>query len=253
MQIVAISMSELLTTRQIQERLQVDRTTVYRMLADGRLTGIKIGNRWRFCKTKIDELLAEASPTVEPTPAASFTLLPLTCLQGMQSVAAEAIGLGAIVLDAAGRPLTTMSHPCRFCQLVRTSKTGQAACATTYAQLAGQAGNTATPITCHAGLHCLGDAIVIDGMKTAVFIIGQYKTTGAATREQDIQKLARDYDLNPAELAAAAAEIPVLEPTQQQKIIDWLPKLTHTLSEVGQERADLLNRLQHIAAVSAVC
>ena len=33
----------------------------------------------------------------------------------------------------------------------------------------------------------------------------------------------------------------------------WLPKLTATLSEIGQERAELLDRLQRIAAMSAVC
>ena len=246
-------MSELLTTRQIQELLQVDRTTIYRMLADGRLTGIKIGNRWRFCKTKIDELLAETVPATEPTLAPSFDVLPLTCLQGMQSVAAEAIGLGAIVVNTAGKPLTKMSHPCRFCQLIYASPKGRAACLASYSQVAQQAGASGLPFTCHAGLQCLGDAIVINGMKTAVFIIGQYKSPTSAGHQQGSQQLAAAYDLDPEELTAAAAEIPVLDQAQQQKIAEWLPKLTNTLSEVGQERAELLNRLQHIAVMSAVC
>ncbi len=38
-----------------------------------------------------------------------------------------------------------------------------------------------------------------------------------------------------------------------QKVMAWLPKLTATLSEIGQERAELLDRLQRIAAMSAVC
>ncbi|MCA9947998.1 MAG: helix-turn-helix domain-containing protein, partial [Anaerolineales bacterium] len=38
-------MEDLLTTRQVQELLQVDRTTVYRMRKDGRLTGVKVGQQ----------------------------------------------------------------------------------------------------------------------------------------------------------------------------------------------------------------
>jgi excisionase family DNA binding protein len=37
-----------LTTRQVQNILQVDRITIYRMLQDGRLKGVKIGQQWRF-------------------------------------------------------------------------------------------------------------------------------------------------------------------------------------------------------------
>lgn len=34
-------MSEFLTARQVQKLLSIDRTTIYRMLKDGRLNGIK--------------------------------------------------------------------------------------------------------------------------------------------------------------------------------------------------------------------
>ncbi len=54
-------MNELLTTKQIQDLLQVDRITVYRMLNDGRLKGVKIGNQWRFPQSEIDRLTGEES------------------------------------------------------------------------------------------------------------------------------------------------------------------------------------------------
>ncbi|MBK8935555.1 MAG: helix-turn-helix domain-containing protein [Chloroflexi bacterium] len=44
-------MTELLTTKQVQDRLQVDRTTIYRMLKDGRCKASKLANNgvspWR--------------------------------------------------------------------------------------------------------------------------------------------------------------------------------------------------------------
>lgn len=246
-------MSEFLTTKQIQELLQVDRTTVYRMLSDGRLSGIKIGNRWRFVKAKIDDLFTEPAPAVELAPAISFDVLPLTCLQGMQTVAAEAIGVGAITTDTAGKPLTKMSHPCRFCQLIYDSEKGRAACLANYAQLAHLAGSAFPQITCHAGLHCIGGEIKINGAKTAVFIVGQFKSSTGLNHRPHTEQLANECGLDADDLAAAAAEIPVFDQAEQQKVADWLPKLTRTLSEIGQERAELLDRLKRIAAMSAVC
>ena len=41
-------MADLLTTSQVQDRLQVDRTTIYRMIDAGHLPAIRVGKQWRF-------------------------------------------------------------------------------------------------------------------------------------------------------------------------------------------------------------
>ena len=46
-------MEAFLTSKQVEELLNVDRTTIYRMLKDGRLTGAKIGKHWRFSFRKL--------------------------------------------------------------------------------------------------------------------------------------------------------------------------------------------------------
>jgi len=246
-------MNDFLTTHQVQERLQVDRTTVYRMLKDGRLTGVKIGNQWRFSRSEIDDLLAYSPAVADSSPALTLDVLPLTCLQGMQDVSAEAFGVSAVITDAVGTPLTSMSAPCRFCRIIRRSEKGRAACRSDLGRIARRANSRVAQVTCHAGLQCTGASITINGGKTAVFITGQYVATPPlAARQQHIRQLAAAYDLDAVALIRAAAEIPVLDPAQRQKMADWLPKLAHTLSEIGQERADLLGRLQRIAAMSAV-
>ena len=50
----------LLTTRQVQEFLNVDRITVYRMVESGQIPGMKVGGQWRFSQTAIDEWLVIA-------------------------------------------------------------------------------------------------------------------------------------------------------------------------------------------------
>ena len=57
-------MDDLLTTRQVQQLLKVDRITVYRMVQDGRLKGIKIGQQWRFPLSEVEHLTG-ISPAVE--------------------------------------------------------------------------------------------------------------------------------------------------------------------------------------------
>lgn len=47
----------LLTARQVQNLLHVDRSTVYRMADDGRLPAIKVGRQWRFPADRIGAIL----------------------------------------------------------------------------------------------------------------------------------------------------------------------------------------------------
>ena len=40
--------SDLLTTKELQDVPHVDRTTIYRMAESGRIPAVKVGNQWRF-------------------------------------------------------------------------------------------------------------------------------------------------------------------------------------------------------------
>ena len=55
-------MTDLLTTGQVQTLLKVDRTTIYRMVENGRLPGIRVGKQWRFDRAEIERWLAAAAP-----------------------------------------------------------------------------------------------------------------------------------------------------------------------------------------------
>jgi excisionase family DNA binding protein len=106
---------ELLSARQVQLMLGVDRSTVYRMAEDGRLPAIKVGRQWRFPADRIDDLLrighgldqprspgaAPSSDAVAPAVAASVT-----------QVAADLLGVMMVVTDMDGHPLTEVVNPC---------------------------------------------------------------------------------------------------------------------------------------------
>jgi excisionase family DNA binding protein len=54
---------ELLTLRQVAEWLQVSDRTVHRLLADGKLQGLKVGRQWRFTETEVRNYLDSLAMT----------------------------------------------------------------------------------------------------------------------------------------------------------------------------------------------
>ncbi len=52
-------MTDLLTTKELQAILHVDRTTIYRMAESGRLPAVKVGDQWRFPRQQIDGWLRQ--------------------------------------------------------------------------------------------------------------------------------------------------------------------------------------------------
>ncbi len=50
-------MTDLLTTKQVQTLLRVDRTTIYRMVEAGQLPAIRVGKQWRFAPADVDHWL----------------------------------------------------------------------------------------------------------------------------------------------------------------------------------------------------
>lgn len=251
-------MDELLTTRQVLDHLQVDRTTIYRMLKDGRLQGVKIGQHWRFHRSSVEALLAEsAAPPAaapQPTPMLSTEVLPIHCLQSVQDVSAETVEVGAITTDNTGQPMTEISNSCHFCNLIRSTESGRQACINSWRQLAQQPDAQPHFFTCHAGFQYARARIEIDGVSTAQLVAGQFftATPDPVQREKQIQDLAQKHGLSVAELRQADPKQNVLSQTKQAKITKWLQKLADTFAIISLERADMLNRLQRIANLSSL-
>jgi excisionase family DNA binding protein len=112
-------MGELLTVKELQELLKIDRLTVYRMLKDGRLTGVKVGHQWRFSQEEIDALVF-GGPARQRDTASAVTPqdLPIHCAQMIQDVFSEIAQVAAVTVGPDGEPLTGVSNSCAFCNLI---------------------------------------------------------------------------------------------------------------------------------------
>jgi excisionase family DNA binding protein len=234
--------------------LQVDRTTVYRMLNDGRLAGVKIGQQWRFSRREVEALGFGARPVGGEDALAARDVLPLHCIQPIQQVFAEIAQVGSITTAPSGRPLTEMTNACRFCQTVLASDSGRRACVASWRGLAKQSEQRPAFVSCHAGLQYARARIEMDGKLSAMLIAGQFYAQPPDADEEAarLRRLAAAHGLDARALAEAAKSLPVLGERRRSQIGGWLVKVARTFEDIGRERADLIGRLTKIAQVSAL-
>ncbi|MBC8331661.1 MAG: PocR ligand-binding domain-containing protein [Anaerolineae bacterium] len=243
-----------MTTKQVQELLQVDRTTIYRMINDGRLTGVKVGQQWRFARTEIQTILeGESTSGKANQPDVTPEILPTHCVQVIQDVFAEVAEVGAITTHLNGDPITQSSNCTLFCQLIRATDSGNLACKASWQKLAATPEINADKFfTCHAGLQYSRAGIRVSEHISSILVAGQYYTQAPDPDEeaQRIHTLARKHGISPDALLEASAALPVLDPRLQQKIGRWLLRVAQTFGDIGRERAELMGRLQKIAEMS---
>jgi excisionase family DNA binding protein len=252
----------LLTTRQLQDLLQIDRITVYRMLKDGRLQGFKVGGQWRFSRQAIERWLREqqgdlavveirpAGDELRPSPEA----LPLSCVSAIQSVFAEALQVGTVTTGVDGSLLTPVAHSCDFCNLILASQEGRQRCIASWRRAVAEHSGTPRRATCHAGLHYISAPIYVSNQLVGAIHAGQI-VDGPPDSEAwaaRIKDLARVTGASEETLRRALAEVPVAGTTPPQRIASLLERVADTFSEIGAERLNLLARLQRIAEISSV-
>ena len=244
---------KLLTAKQVQELLHVDRTTIYRMLKEGRLTGIKVGQRWRFSEQEVDDLLSGAIRLGDENQAVSVDALPLHCMQPVQDVFAEIAEVGSVTAGVDGRPLTRVSNSCDFCKLIMGSEDGRQACIESWRMLTRQTNQAPEFISCHAGLQYARARIEVGGELIAILVAGQFYVNNPEPEEQEerLQELAKKYHIDLELLTRAARQISVLDARKIPQISGWLGRVAHTFEQISSERASLKNRLEQISAISS--
>ncbi|MCA9955542.1 MAG: PocR ligand-binding domain-containing protein [Anaerolineales bacterium] len=247
-------MEDLLTTRQVQDLLQVDRTTIYRMRKDGRLSGVRVGQQWRFPRQEVEHYLGltPESPTPQEAAPMPQEILPLNCVQSVQDVCAEIAEISAVTTDLHGNPLTRISNCGRFCRLLLNSESGRRACEESWRRLVQGDDEQLRFVTCHAGLQYAHARIELNGANSAMIIAGQFYTTPhqATARDSEIRALADQHKVDADSLVDASRELVFLDDRKKQEITRWLNKVAQAFEQIGRERADLMGRLKQIATMS---
>jgi excisionase family DNA binding protein len=244
----------LLTARQVQELLNVDRTTIYRMLKDGRLTGVKVGQHWRFASQEVNDILTGTVRISEPERPLPTNALPLHCMQPVQDVFAEIAEVGAVTADKDGNALTRISNSCDFCKLIMGSDEGRAACNESWRKLVSQEDVAPEFTTCHAGLQYARARIEVRGELLAILVAGQFyvQEPDAEEEKKRIEGLAKKYRISPDLLTQASKQISVLDDRKIPQISGWIERVAKTFEQISSERVNLMGRLRQIAEMSVI-
>jgi excisionase family DNA binding protein len=264
-------MSDMLTAKEMQELLQVDRSTIYRMAETGRLPAIKVGKQWRFPGDQVETWLksqaaapasfpagnnggGDLAPLIQDTlPARDFAAtLPLDCVQLIQDAFAEMLGVTLITADLDGRPITQASNPFPLYTLLTESRGGHALCQERWKELGQVPALEPRFMPALGGLLC-ARALVRVGNELQAMVLA----FGVAPQDwpppPDVAAgLAASLAIPAGDLAAALDTVFTLTPAEQKKVLVTIQRIADILAHIGNERQALLGRLANIARLSMV-
>ena len=251
-------MPEMLTAKDMQELLQVDRSTIYRMAEAGRLPAIKVGKQWRFPAESVESWLRSqrGGALISPQPNVAgndmASLLPLDCIQLIQDAFAEVLGVTLIVSDMEGRPITEASNPGPIYRLFAQNGNHYPVCQEKWKEL-GQVPAmeprflpTMGDLLCARALVRLGNEL-----KAMVIVFGVAPPDWQPISDQTPQ-LAQLLGVSLDTLRDALLTAPALSPDEQKKVLAVIQRIADIMAHIGNERMMLLARLSNIAELSTV-
>lgn len=248
-------MADLLTTRQVQEILRVDRTTIYRMVEGGQLPGIRVGKQWRFAQVDLERWLQRQSAqpssvgVTQPAPAhaqpqplapipvsAHADLLPMPYVQMLQDAFADALGVTLVVTDMAGHPLTHVSNPCGLYAFILRDDEAVTRCILDWQRIAGRIplepkfSPNDLGVLCARGLIRVGNEL-----KGMVFCGGIAPDRWPPPAEQ-VTATAAHFGLTPTSLANHIGETHYLDRSQREHVLRFVQRIADLISQLLEDR-----------------
>lgn len=258
-------MSNFLTTRQLQEILQVDRTTIYRMADSGRVPAVKVGNQWRFPRQQVESWLktqdatSNGSGVLQPGNAGLSQavqdlrkILPLDCVQLIQDTFADILGVMILVTDLEGEPVTRPSNPCGLFTATESSPIARKRCMQLWAGLARDPRLQPQFIQSHLGLLCARGLIRVGSELSAMLVMGGIAPQDWPPSPQQLARVAVELDLPVEVLQSHRHEVHTASPEKQRELIVHVQRIADIVSHIIQERSQFFATLHSIAELTKI-
>lgn len=257
-------MAELMTTRQLQDLLQVDRTTIYRMVNSGQLPAIRVGNQWRFPREAVEKWLAtqtlgstmaEVRPAVsQPHPGVDEMqrLFPLACVQQIQDAFADALGVMIVVTDLEGHPITRPSNAPGLYLAVDESPVAHRRCIELWVQMARNPTLQPRFTSSHLRLLCARGLIRVGAELKAMVVVGGIVPDRWPPTDEELAQIAANLGVPLEVLETHIDEVHRLSKEEQERVLPFVQRIADIMSHIATERQALLNRLQRIAELTVI-
>ena len=253
-------MTEMLTAKEVQDLLQVDRSTVYRMAEGQRLPAVKIGRQWRFPADQIEKWLVQQANSLALTPNVSPNLtqsslplieeLPLDCVQLIQDTFADSMGVMMIMADMNGRPVTEVSNPCGL--FTATMPQAMEKCTQQWQEMAATIDMKPKYIVSHLELICTRGLIRQGTQLKGMVFAGGIAPQNWPPTPDVIEKIAMDLGVETAVITEHINEVYTLDEDQQTHVLSLVQRVADIVSHILNERGQLLSKLDAIANLTAV-
>jgi excisionase family DNA binding protein len=278
-QVETRKMADLLTTNQVQTLLQVDRTTIYRMVEGGQLPAIRVGKQWRFSRPDIERWLhaqTSASSGTESAASASQTrsaqavmpslssparppampalrdLLPIACVQLIQDEFADLLGVMMVITDMQGQAITTVSNPCGFYTALIQGPDGADQCVRGWQQLAANPAIQPVFVPNEMGMLCARGLIRVGSELKGMVVIGGIAPEVWPPHSSQIALLAETFDLNASDVQANTDAVYRLDGAGQARALRAVQRIADIFSHIAGDRNSLWDRMQAIASLASI-
>ena len=250
-------MTSLLTAKELQEILQVDRSTIYRMAESGRLPAIKVGRQWRFPSDRITSWLgtpeAPRGDVIEvesPTPNGSLSsLLPGEYVDSMAELLGQLLGVMVVVTDMDGRPISKAANPCGLFEAINENDDAVARCVVSWKQLADQIDLQPRFAPSHMGLLCARSYLRVGTELKGMVLVGGIAPDSWPPSPAELDGIAEAFGAPPELVRHRVHEVFQLDEEGRQRVLSFLPRMAQMLSQIATERTNHLARLDAIATL----
>lgn len=254
--------TEMLTARDVQGMLQIDRTTVYRMAGAGRLPAIKVGKQWRFPAKQFHnwfqaQMTATAVPINHPypqnvpTPSRELSdLLSWDWLRIIQTTFADLLGVMIVVTDIQGRPINQPTKPCGLYTAVNQQPGAVNKFIASWRGLASAVDLTPTFRPGHLGLLCARSLIAIGTELKGMVISGCIAPDKWPPSPENINVIAGNFDMPPEQFRQHIHDVYRLDKAEKARVLATIPQIATLIAHIVDEHKQLIDRLEAIAGLT---
>lgn len=247
-------MAALLTTKDLQDLIHVDKSTIYRMAEDGRLPAIKVGRQWRFPADQIASVIGDGvtvspPPEGEPTGTLEALLVP-EAAQAVADLAADLFGVMAVVTDMEGTTLTDVANPCGFFDAVREEPAAVDQCIEGWRLLGAEIDIEPKFIPSHLGFLCARTFIRVGSKLVGMLIVGGVTPAHWPPDDDEQSRIAAHLGVDVDVIAAHIEETYFLDEAHKSWVLGMLPRFGDLISRLATARSQLLSKLDAIAVLA---
>ena len=246
----------MLTAKEIQDLLQVDRSTIYRMAESGRIPAIKVGRQWRFPKERVETWLRSQSSNgvtsmeQAASPRHLSHLLPIECVQMVQNVFADVLGVMTVVTDMAGQPVTEVSRATGLLQVIIEVPQALQQCSCAWQNMGAGAHIEPRYEAGPLGLLFARGLIRVNSGLAGMVVMGGIAPEDWPPTDENLRLMSERLGVPESTLSVHLSEAFHKDYAERQKILSFVQPIADVIAHIVDERNVLMGRLEAIAQLT---